>query len=629
MFNTPVFYTLSGRSMCIHEENTVRRESARMILAKWPTGPVLPDEPAQFEIVLMNDSPTGDMSDYRLVMPSDHNPNNLVPIIDGDTLIAELSLLNFEAGSVRIDLQIWRAPGVYKYPPFRLEWVSDCERTFASDRVMMNGYDATGTTIDVPVEFLEPCPPVEFAGDLFTDSTFTINRATREEGDFAGKHKDQVRVVAVNKNSVEQPWTTGETERLVTVDLEYRTAGTTTWRKATMVMVDETDEFPAEGGLTSLASVFGYATAYWDVSTLPDGMYELRLHSVCKAASMTDPPETINEQFSKVISGVADRQAPRVFGHFAEPASGVYSPGSAVSITFDEELDCREPYGFTVKAEATMNNSPFTWSSKGINELLVVCSGRTISVEFGLSVPWDNIEGATVKMTVFGIKDKVDNMIETSQHWEYVMSGVTLAAVKASVTQLDLQRRLVRAVGETQAHAEQRCATAVTRELTELLKIDVGRVHVSVDGVSALTGFPTISVSIDAATGAHEVSTAALLTRLYNGAFAVNGSDLAASQMEWLSRVNTAVPVRIQMSHVTAGGAGAGGGAGGGMSGMSSSSDHTLLIVGVMIVLACVVLFVVRRHSAKQRTVNRTLMQQNEQMMAVLMGQNKAQHIAI
>ena len=82
------------------------REAARIQLVSWPPSPLMPGATALFEILLIQDSATAESSVYKLAMPSVHNLFNLVPLVDGDTLIAPLTFNNLPLGSKRLTLTI-------------------------------------------------------------------------------------------------------------------------------------------------------------------------------------------------------------------------------------------------------------------------------------------------------------------------------------------------------------------------------------------------------------------------------------------------------------------------------------------------------------------------------------------
>ena len=154
---------------------------------------------------------------------------DLVPLIDGDTLIAPLVFRDFAPGSKEMTLIIDAGPELSVYPPFRLTFRSVCEQDMYFPGGTSMEYERTGNSLDIPVEWLAPCPPVEFAATLVEEGTFTVNEEMTK-GDWLGQHKNQLRVVAVNKHVIDQSWRTDP--RLTSVVLEYRKTGTSVWREA-------------------------------------------------------------------------------------------------------------------------------------------------------------------------------------------------------------------------------------------------------------------------------------------------------------------------------------------------------------------------------------------------------------
>ena len=54
VYKTFVFHTKSGYSMCPHEAGTEPRERPDIQVVRKPTGKVFPDDPAIFELKLIN-----------------------------------------------------------------------------------------------------------------------------------------------------------------------------------------------------------------------------------------------------------------------------------------------------------------------------------------------------------------------------------------------------------------------------------------------------------------------------------------------------------------------------------------------------------------------------------------------
>ena len=266
----------------------------------------------------------------------------------------------------------------------------------------------------------------------------------------------------------------------------------------------------ASGNELSLGDVeteSGYATAYWDVSKLQDGEYDMRLRTQCKPAATDAPPPGMNEQFSVVLPGVFDRKAPEVFGKFAEPADGEYAPGDYISVTFDEPLRCTQPYTFSVLATVSSITPPLSTLQlkSSVKQIKVNCDGRVLSFEFGadaVGVLWEDVAGKRVTMQLQGVEDAVGNPMSTEQfvEWEFVTKPVDLTTALVHVKGL-VMRRSVPEGGE--GHV----AKAIRGEVARVLGVDPARVSMPVvrresDGTAAvslqlLAGEGGVAVAVD------------------------------------------------------------------------------------------------------------------------------------
>lgn len=114
-------------------------------------------------------------------------------------------------------------------------------------------------------------------------------------------------------------------ERLQWVRLQFRLQGAAepdSWH-------DALDEGGSVLELRDAESSIGGARGHWRVPDL-DGIYEIRLKAQC---SVSSGPE-FDQATSDIITGVIDRQPPRLFSRFNEPADGIYLPGDIISSTW-------------------------------------------------------------------------------------------------------------------------------------------------------------------------------------------------------------------------------------------------------------------------------------------------------
>jgi hypothetical protein len=129
---------------------------------------------------------------------------------------------------------------------------------------------------------------------------------------------------------------------------------------------------------------FGFTEAYWNVADVKDGEYEISLYAKCVSSGMASPPPGLDDYRSLVIAGSIDRELPIRFG-YTKPTSGIYAPGDDISIAFNEEIDCKTPFTFTI--DFNMMDSKTNDKINVIDPINVVCDGREINFAFSTSLP--------------------------------------------------------------------------------------------------------------------------------------------------------------------------------------------------------------------------------------------------
>ena len=119
-FNTLVFHTTSGQSSCPHEDGTLPLELPSMNILRQPAAPVLPNEPAVFELLLKNDGER--YSDFNLFMLNSENQDGLTVRVDGRPLSAPVDYEGFPVGARRVTVLLERGPSKYDYDPVAIGW---------------------------------------------------------------------------------------------------------------------------------------------------------------------------------------------------------------------------------------------------------------------------------------------------------------------------------------------------------------------------------------------------------------------------------------------------------------------------------------------------------------------------
>ena len=169
---------------------------------------------------------------FQLFTEHYDNADGLGHLVDGDTLIKPIDYISFPAeGAVSTVIQVFRGPEKYAgYDPITVGFRSLCEFSRFYHDSNLGEDDWAMATVDLEVEYVEPCPTVEFAGALSDDQTFSHNLKDSEEAAMEGRKGDSILVVARNPQFAEGRWK--QRGRLERVTLEWRAAGSRDWRAA-------------------------------------------------------------------------------------------------------------------------------------------------------------------------------------------------------------------------------------------------------------------------------------------------------------------------------------------------------------------------------------------------------------
>ncbi|EGD76248.1 hypothetical protein PTSG_11664 [Salpingoeca rosetta] len=524
-YGTLVFHTTSGQSSCPHEPNTVQLEQPGVSILKRPEAPVLPGEPAVFELLLKNDGPM--TSDFNLFYLSWLNQDGLEVVANGQALETPLVFEGFPANSAsHIVITVNQGPNKFKYDPVAIGWRSLCE----ADRHPDNGYITDEVTsveyVYLEAEFLQPCSPVKLVGEIGESGAFTLNQETMEQDYKPG----QIRVVAFNSDHAERTWL--EDDRLEKVVIEYKPANSYVWLLARDENGDALD-------IRERENEYGYITSWWDASTLLEGDYHLRIRAQCQA-SINEMPDGIDEQVSSIALGVVDRSPPVVFG-FPEPADGEFFPGDEMSFQFNEDVECRQPFIFQVSLTVEDYDRDFN-----NNNMVIVCEGRKISMSLRRRFRYDEVNGLTATVVIENVKDLNDNLMEFPPEHTFQFAELNLADASVTLNGLVLAAPYQDVYADTTSQEYADFAGVLKTELATIVDTDPSRVTITgISPVDATNFEAGITVSLrftpegtdTAATGRRRRATTSTATDL---ASLLQSRLQDAAYTESLSVLNTA-----------------------------------------------------------------------------------------
>ena len=467
LYGTYAFKTVAGASHCPHEANTVALEVPKITLLEAPSAPVLPGHAAYFTVRLENLG-RGDTT-LELYMNSTENLDGLGVAAGGELINVPLTLQNFRAG-LRTEevIVVERGPHKYKYSPLTIGLRSACD----SNRALNTGNNPThlwaDSNVQLLVEFLEPCPEVVLHWPAPETATF-VSELTSAPG---GPHANGLLVQASNPAQPFRRWAQ-LTERLLVVRVEFRdvrAGSSSSWRPAQSV---------GGGDLELVDDSYGNAQGRWNVQSLPDGEYEVRVVSRCVPWSGSGHVgQGVNQFASDVARVVLDRRPPLPFG-LIEPSDGVYFPGDELSATFDKALDCSKPYSFTLALVVEgMEDHVFTPASK----LAVLCNDNVLRavVDFRL-VPYHTLMGRKATLRLEDVRDLAGNEAPMAyvHQFRFAQLDTDKATVKAHGIPLPLPNFFAPNTSlPVSSPAWQAAAQNVTAYLSAFLEVSTARIKV-------------------------------------------------------------------------------------------------------------------------------------------------------
>eukprot|EP00961_Rhodomonas_salina_P105370 1418966-Rhodomonas_salina.1 len=296
-YGTPFFKTLAGSSMCPGEAGTVPRMMAELQLQGLQRISSIPqDETVVLPIDVINRSPTDeDDGEYVLRYDQASNPNGLQMSVDGRALEERL-LRRIPTGErLRINLEAERGPGQFDFEDIVLQVVPKCELDLERRSVRSD----VGAELTFSLHWVQDCPRAMFSGALAAHETFTISQ-------IRGVTRYTLSILAQNPDHFDSPWAAHPS--LQEIYVQFRHVGDSEWERA--VQIDG-----SFANFNTGAESTGFESVEVDVTFWDDGEYELSLQAYCG-----NEPDPVGSTRSSVVSGLIDREEPRLFSAFAEPA---------------------------------------------------------------------------------------------------------------------------------------------------------------------------------------------------------------------------------------------------------------------------------------------------------------------
>ena len=214
------------------------------------------------------------------------------------------------------------------------------------------------------LEFVKPCPEVEWAGELKRDQSFLVNKKS--------DNVNELQILIRNPDFSSGKFQ--DKKRLESIFLWYRRVGDVVWSKALGKISD--------GAATQTKELdffkYGKEDSYGFITNLKwllrggviEGAYEIKVECICFAAG---GPKDYNISSTMSLIGVYDVTAPKLFGS-PLPLDDVVLIGEEITLVFTEPLQCSKPYSFDIEMR-------LYGSSTGNIPLQVLCEGNHVCLQ--------------------------------------------------------------------------------------------------------------------------------------------------------------------------------------------------------------------------------------------------------
>jgi hypothetical protein len=358
--NGPVFKTRGGQTSCPHEKEeltqyfepgnhtlnfaTMRIEGGKIAVAN-PISPVVPEtSPALFTVYLTNVSEAEKDGWYIFGVDVSSNPYGAKIKMDGSTINDGVAVFIPYGQTVVKTLEVWKGRAdVNEYEDLYLYLASTCE-VFWEDASISAYFEAA-------------CSQVEFE---YPGDGWVIN----------ANDDDKMLVKASGYNLQHAGFND--------FHFQYTPTGTSNWTTAHIFTND-----PEKAGEDNTTVIDGATTIQflWDMGSLPDRGYDIRLVSHC---------ENGTKNYSDVLSGILDGKRPQVFGT-PQPADGILDVDDDIMVQFNEPIEggLLTKYNFDIKG--TLNNYPIEHQAflryNGTSDYCYISEGlsfndKSMTVEF-------------------------------------------------------------------------------------------------------------------------------------------------------------------------------------------------------------------------------------------------------
>ena len=427
VYGSFVFDLKAGITKCVWEgAPTLMGEDPKLTVIKAASQFVFPNDEMIFDLEALN---VGEFTYSSFYLVQDTALQ--VKLDDGGLLDGYgNNLLLYKEQPMQRFVRIFKPQNGYQFDSVKLTLKSVCDSKRAVSVLLSNSVDENGNP---KLKWLEPCPRVEWAGNLRRDRTFLVNTKSND----SSKMKIKVFNPLASKEKISFNEMTKSNGRLENVNLLYRKVGEANWKNAQNKDMQNID-FAVE---SMNEDPFGYVSEHWNIGNLADGNYELTVEARC---SSTGGPEDFDYYRESSLVGVIDNSRPEQFGKVL-PLKDELMFGEEITIVFTEPLDCSIPFKFDVKMilDGDWENPFFK------DKFHIICDGRQIRLQIDhTNTDPELILGKNFKLEVGKIPGGSDLSgvfdVHGNKRYKDTLAVPVPITIERKFAQIDLKRALTK-----------------------------------------------------------------------------------------------------------------------------------------------------------------------------------------
>ena len=329
VYNTPVFQTVAGQTSCPPEDFTLARDEPQLVVAQ-PVVTAAATTDAVFQLVLGNLSVDASPRTYNLSFDQASNPFGATVSIGGIPMgLLPIPYAIGSMGAVQVTVNVKRnlANNTFTYEGLKFILSDACSGEIVKTALLTARFQAA-------------CDP--------------LTLASPQEGWLTNKGAN---------NSIAVTFKDYNLALVQQVALEYMSVNTSSWSTGFTRTAAELNN-SSNGTLVN-----------WDVSTLADGEYYLRMRMTCSGGLV----------YTQRVKGRIDRSGPVVFGT-PQPSDYNYSVGDEISFSYNENINTQNLNQGIVSLVRLSTQGLIPVSVTGFGNKLMVVSQNNLSVYSGESL---------------------------------------------------------------------------------------------------------------------------------------------------------------------------------------------------------------------------------------------------